>query len=213
VTVKSSRTGKQGTLFVLSGPSGVGKGCILEGALPRLTDIARSVSVTTRPPRPDEVDGRDYWFRTASDFAAMVAGDELLEWAEVHGHQYGTPRGPVEASLAAGQDVVLEIDVQGALQVREHAPEAVLIFAAPPSWGELARRLHDRATETEDSISRRLEAARQELAVVCERPSLYGYIIINDALDDAVERFRSIVVAERSRPDRLDLSALESTDG
>jgi guanylate kinase len=164
--------------------------------------------MTTRPPRPGEVNGVDYFFVTADEFATKLEEGELLEHAAVHGHFYGSPRSWVLEQLAAGTDVVLEIDVQGAIQVRSQFPQAILIFLAPPSWKELTRRLRGRNTEDEAAIRHRLHNARIELA----RVDQYEYLIINDRLDDAVDRLRAVVLAERSRPWRQDIEALLAED-
>jgi len=195
----------RGILFILSGPSGVGKDTVLRHAFPRSNQqIRTSISVTTRPPRPDEQDGVDYFFVTPEAFQRLLAEDGLLEHAEVHGHCYGTPRAWVEEQLRAGMDVVLEIDVQGAWQVKKLFPQAVLIFLAPPSWQELARRLRARQTDDEASIRRRLRNAQDELA----RAQQYDYLIVNDRMTEAVDQFAAIVTAERLRPRRYDLSHL-----
>lgn len=194
----------QGMLFILSGPSGVGKDTVLRRALPQLGDICSSISVTTRPPRGAEVEGRDYFFINAERFAEMLEKDDLLEHAAVHGHFYGTPRGWMMEQLNAGTDVVLEIDVQGALQVKSIFPQAILIFLAPPSWQELANRLRHRATEDSHTITRRLQAARTELA----RVENYQYLIINDNLQEAVQKLQAIIEAERCRPERHNIATL-----
>lgn len=193
-----------GMLFILSGPSGVGKNTVLRHALPHLGDICASISVTTRPPRRAEIAGKDYFFVTAERFAEMMEKDDLLEHAAVHGHFYGTPRGWMMEQLNAGTDVVLEIDVQGALQVKSIFPQAILIFLAPPSWQELANRLRRRATEDSHTITRRLQAARAELA----RVENYQYLIINDHLRDAVQKLQAIIEAERCRPERQNITLL-----
>ncbi|NHC45988.1 guanylate kinase [Motilibacter aurantiacus] len=151
-------------LTVLSGPSGVGKTTVVKALRERYPDVWVSVSATTRFPRPGEVDGVHYWFVSDAEFDALVASGDLLEWAVFAGNRYGTPRKPVQDKLDAGVPVVLEIDLQGARQVRERAPDALLVFVAPPSWDELVRRLAGRGTEPEDVVARRLEAAREELA-------------------------------------------------
>ncbi|HEY3378268.1 MAG TPA: guanylate kinase [Armatimonadota bacterium] len=199
----------RGILFILSGPSGVGKDTVLRYALLRLEHIRTSVSVTTRTPRPGEVHGVDYFFVSPDDFALMLERGDLLEHAAVHGHFYGTPRGWVTEQLVEGMDVVLEIDVQGALQVKSQFPQAILIFLAPPSWQELARRLSQRNTEDAETINRRLRNARQELA----RVDQYEYLIINDRISDATDRLCAIALAERARPWRQDLTALLEEDG
>jgi len=205
----SARTKAQALLLVLSGPSGVGKDSILRGAGEYFPELSRSISVTTRPPRPGEQEGREYFFRSEEEFQQLLAKGGLWEWARYLDYHYGTPRAWVEEALTAGRDVVLEIDVQGARQIRRQFPEAVLIFVAPPSRQELVRRLRGRNTETEASIAKRLRAYEEELAHLPE----FDYLIINDQLEEAVERFRSIVVAEKSRVRRLNLSALEQENG
>jgi guanylate kinase len=195
----------RGTLFILSGPSGVGKNTVLRQAISRLGHIEVSVSVTTRSPRPGEINGQDYHFIAHAEFEAMLARGDFLEHAPVHTDNYGTPRKPVEAWLAAGTDVVLEIDVQGAMQVRHIYPDLVLVFLAPPTWAALEERLRGRNSgETEAKIQRRLVNARQEMQRIYE----YHYVIINDRLAEAVDRFAAIVTAERCRPTRQDLRGL-----
>jgi guanylate kinase len=185
----------QGILFVLSGPAGVGKDTLLRRALRGQPGIRTSISVTTRQPRPREVDGVDYHFITPEEYQRLVADDALLEHAEVHGHGYGTPADWVEAQLAAGTDVVLEIDVQGAERIRALRPATVLVFIAPPSMEELERRLRGRATEDEATIQRRLANARGEMAAIPR----YDYVIVNDNLDEAVARFRETIEQVRTK--------------
>jgi guanylate kinase len=180
---------RRGILFVLSGPAGVGKDTLLRRALRDLSGIRTSISVTTRQPRPREVDGVDYHFITPEEYQRLVATDALLEHAEVHGHGYGTPADWVEAQLTAGMDVVLEIDVQGAERIRALRPATVLVFIAPPSMEELERRLRGRATEDEATIQRRLANARGEMAAIPR----YDYVIVNDNLDEAVARFQATI--------------------
>jgi guanylate kinase len=152
-------------LVVLAGPTAVGKGTVASTIREDHPDVWISVSATTRKPRPGEVDGFHYHFVSDEEFDRMIADGDLLEYAVVHGHaKYGTPRGPVEAALAAGRPALLEIDLQGARQVRETAPDALFVFLAPPSWEELVRRLVGRGTETEDERERRLATARTEMA-------------------------------------------------
>lgn len=193
-----------GLLLVLSGPSGVGKDAMLEQVLPSVSTLRRSISVTTRPPRPGERDGGEYHFRSDQEFDRMEAAGELLESARYLDHRYGTPRAWVEEQRRAGADVVLELDVQGALQVRQLDPDAVLIFVVPPTWEALARRLSDRQTETPAHLERRLDAARRELRQLPH----YDYVIVNDDLQAAAAQLLSIIEAERCRPARVDLSAL-----
>lgn len=183
-------------LIVLSAPSGGGKTTVLKKVMAVLPGLVFSVSHTTRPPRPGEVDGRDYYFVSRQEFLAMQEGTPpgFLEWAEVHGNLYGTGRAEVERQLQAGQDVILDIDVQGALQVR-NAAAPVLIFIAPPTLAELEARLRRRGTESEDTIRLRLDNARKELALA----DRYDYLIVNDCLEEAIDSLRAIIVAERCR--------------
>jgi guanylate kinase len=185
---------------VIAGPSGVGKGSVVEGLLARDPEgLVLSVSVTTRAPRPNERDGADYRFVSDEAFDRMIADDALLEYAEVVGHRSGTPREGVERALNAGRDMILEIDVQGAHQVRERVPDALLIFLAPPSLDELKRRLRGRGTESEERIALRLETADRELA----RRSWFDHVVVNDRLERAVDEVAAIIQASRdvsSRP-------------
>jgi len=188
--------------LILAAPSGTGKTTIAHALVERFARFVFSVSATTRPPRGDEVDGVDYDFVSRDAFEAMIEADELLEWAEVHGNLYGTPRRNLEAAAARGEHVVLDIDVQGARQLRERAPEAVLIFVFPPSASALWGRLTARGTEAMDEVRRRLAAAHEELAEARH----FDYIVVNDDLDRAISRVRAIVEAESHRPSRaLDL--------
>ncbi len=178
-------------LVVLAGPTAVGKGTLVRALRDRYPDVWVSVSATTRAPRPGEVDGVDYHFIGDDDFDRMIEDHALLEWATVHNsHRYGTPRQPVDQALAAGRPCILEIDLQGARQVRETMPEAHFVFLAPPSWDELVRRLVGRGTEDEEQRRRRLHTAKTELAAEAE----FDQTIINDNLDDAVRALARIVV-------------------
>lgn len=169
---------------VVSGPTAVGKGTVVRALVAAHPEVVVSRSVTTRPPRPKERDGVDYDFVSEAQFDALVAQGGLLEWAVVHGrHRYGTPRQPVVEAVAAGHTVVLEIDLQGARQVRTTWPEARQVFLAPPSWDELVRRLRGRGTETPDQQARRLETARVELASADE----FDAVVVNDTVERAVE--------------------------
>jgi len=173
---------RRGRLIVLAGPTAVGKGTAAAWIREHHPEIWLSVSATTRPPRPGEVDGHHYHFVTPEEFDRLVATDGLLEWATVHGvHRYGTPRAAVEERLAAGESVLLEIDLQGARQVRSRMPEAFLVFLKPPSWEELVRRLVGRGTETEAERERRLATAREELAAEDE----FDATIVNTEVEDA----------------------------
>jgi len=185
-----------GILLVLSAPSGGGKTTILKRVMADLPGLVFSVSHTTRKPRPGEEDGRDYYFVSRREFESIRDRQPsgFLEWAEVHGNLYGTSRAAVEQRLGAGRDVVLDIDVQGAAQIRKSA-DPVAVFIAPPSLAELEARLRGRGTEDEQTIALRLENAKQELRVV----DSYDYLIVNDRLAEAVESLRSIIIAERCR--------------
>lgn len=196
---KSSLQSK-GFLVVLSGPSGVGKNTVLSTVLPQVPGLQYSISVTTRPPRPGEVHGQDYFFVSEEEFDRLVQEDRLLEWAEFVGYRYGTPRDYIEQCLQAGMTVIMDIDIQGARQVRQKMPEAILVFLWPPSLDELSRRIRERGKDSEAAISRRLSMARQELQAVCD----YDYVIVNDSVEKAAAELRAIVMAERCRVSRWD---------
>jgi guanylate kinase len=183
-------------LVVLAGPSGVGKGTIVERLLARDPELWESVSYTTRPPRPGEVDGVDYHFVSRAEFEALRDTGGFLESFEVFGDLKGTPRAPVEERLAAGGDVLLEIDVQGALAVREVFPEAVLVFVKPPSADELRRRLTTRAAGPAEDLEARLAAAAAEEAKAGE----FDAVVVNDDVERAVDQVAGILVAPRSEP-------------
>jgi guanylate kinase len=179
-------------LVVLAGPTAVGKGTITREVRERHPEVWISVSATTRPPRPGEVDGVHYWFVSDAAFDQMVADGELLEWAVVHGTaKYGTPRRPVEEALAAGRPAMLEIDLQGARQVRESMPDALFVFLAPPSWEELVRRLVGRGTETAEERERRLQTALDELAAEAE----FDVTIVNREVHAAAEELVTFMTA------------------
>lgn len=174
---------------MIAGPSGVGKGTLVRRLTQRLPRLRVSVSATTRPPRPGERDGVEYRFVTEEEFSRLIEAGELLEWADVFGHRYGTPAGPVREALAAGEDVVLEIDVQGAHQVRSREPEAVLILIEPPSMEELERRLRARGTEDGERLAERLATAERELA----QREVFDHVVVNDELERAVDRLVAII--------------------
>ncbi len=189
---------------VLSAPSGAGKTTLARTLIGRNPDIAFSISATTRPPRPREKDGRDYHFVDDATFNRMIERDELAEWAVVHGRRYGTPRREVTSAIERGRCVVLDIDVQGARQVRRVFADAVLVFILPPSAAELGRRLSGRASEDRDERRRRLGNALREI----EAASEFDFVIINDDLDRAVRAIEAIIAAERARVARMpDLAA------
>ena len=189
------RTPSHGTLFVLSAPSGSGKSTLARRLVETDPGLEFSISYTTRPRRSDEHDGREYHFVDDARFDAMVADDAFLEWAAVFRQRYGTAREATAEALATGRDLLLDIDVQGARQVRERSSGAVLLFVLPPDYPTLQGRLRDRRSDAETQISHRLSLARQEV----EEYSRYDYLVVNDDLDRATETLRSIVVAERSR--------------
>ncbi len=192
-------TGEKGDLFVISAPSGAGKSTLCHRLMEETPGVAFSVSHTTRSPRKGEVDGVDYHFVSKEHFMQMVEQEEFLEWAEVHGNCYGTSRSAVTAMLENGQDVLLDIDVQGAMQVRDIFPESVLIFILPPSLQVLEHRLRNRGTDSEETIRLRMENARGELAAVRE----YHFLIVNDDLIRAAGDLQSIVLARRCRTRRV----------
>lgn len=186
---------RQGRLFVVSGPSGVGKDTVLERLFTRVSGAVRSVSATTRPPRPGEVEGRDYYFVSVAEFEEGVRAERFLEYARYGEYLYGTPRDRVAEQREHGLDVILKIEVQGALRVKSLAPDAILIFLQPPSLEELERRLRARATDTEARIAERLVIARTELASLFQ----YDYLVTNNDLETAVETLHAILIAERCR--------------
>jgi guanylate kinase len=180
----------QARLTVLSGPTAVGKGTVVTRLIQLHPEIFISVSATTRPPRPTEINGVHYHFVSDDEFDALIAADALLEWAVVHGvHRYGTPRAPVLEALAAGRPALLEIDLQGARQVKAKLPEARFVFLAPPSWEELVRRLVGRGTESIAQRERRLQTARAEMAAQAE----FDDVVVNAEIDQAVEDLVALV--------------------
>lgn len=183
----------KGNLFIVTGPSGAGKGTVLGRLLPRLANIYYSVSATTRQPRAGETDCVDYYFMKKEQFQAMLDRDEFLEHAEYVGNFYGTPSAPVDEMLAKGVDVILEIEVRGALIVKEKRPDAKLIFIVPPSFADLELRLRTRGSESEEVIAQRLEKAKNEFKHVDN----YDYIVINDEPDGAADELRAIIFASR----------------
>ncbi|WP_175428386.1 guanylate kinase [Bacillus solimangrovi] len=191
---------QRGILYVLSGPSGVGKGTVRKALFERDTHLQYSISMTSRSPREGEIDGGDYFFKKREDFEQLIKDNKLLEWAEYVGNYYGTPIDYVEQTLDEGQDVFLEIEVQGAMQVKKVFPEAVFIFLIPPSLEELKNRILGRGTETEDLVNNRLSAAKVEI----EMMNAYDYVVVNEKVEHAVERVEAIVHAEHFRRTRVE---------
>lgn len=185
---------RRGLLLVLSSPSGAGKTSLSRTLLENDADIALSVSVTTRKPRPGEVDGRDYWFVDEKKFKAMAEAEQLLEWATVFGNYYGTPRAPIEKAVAEGRDVLFDIDWQGTQQLKEKAGnDLVSIFVLPPALAELERRLRSRAQDSDEVVAKRMARAADEMSHWPE----YDYIIVNRDIDDSVRSVEAILHAER----------------
>ncbi|MAB00478.1 MAG: guanylate kinase [Stappia sp.] len=199
VTADEAEASRRGLMLVLSSPSGAGKSTIARQLLDQETNLKLSVSVTTRPRRTSEIDGVHYHFISRDRFEQMRDRNELLEWAEVHGNFYGTPRDPVEEALSAGQDVLFDIDIQGTFQLYEAVrPDVVSIFILPPSIAEMKSRLHRRAEDTPEIIQRRLKTAVGEM----KHWSQYDYVIVNDDLQRAFEGARAILRAERLKRER-----------
>ncbi|HUM10460.1 MAG TPA: guanylate kinase [Myxococcaceae bacterium] len=195
----------RGLLLVLSAPSGTGKTTLARRFVQAHPEAAFSISMTTREPRGAERDGVDYHFVDALTFQRMIERDELVEWAEVHGNFYGSPQSAVERAFSTGGIAVFDIDVQGGQSIQRRHPEAVLVFVLPPSMAELERRLRERGTESEDSIRRRMLAARSEVE---HGARAYDYLVVNDQVDRAYEELEAIVQAERCRRGRVDLAGL-----
>lgn len=188
-----------GLLIVLSGPAGVGKGTVCTALRSRMPELVYSVSATTRQPRPGEIDGVNYFFKSREQFLQMIDQDAMLEYAEYVGNFYGTPRDFVDQTLASGKNVILEIEVQGAMKVKEKFPEAVMVFLLPPSLDELKARITGRGTETLDTINTRMNVAVEEMSLL----SYYDYAVTNDEIDHACDKLRSIIIAENCRRERL----------
>ena len=195
MAVEKENVTPKGVLLVVSGPSGAGKGTICQMLREQLPDLGYSISVTTRQPRVGEVDGTSYFFKTVPQVQEMIAQGELLEYAEVYGNYYGTPRKYVMEKLESGRDVLLEIDIQGALQIKKCFPEGVFVFIVPPSLDELSARIYKRGTDSEEVIKRRMASAASELTYAAE----YDYIIVNDIAEKAANKVLTIMEAERYR--------------
>ena len=187
---------RRGILFVVSSPSGGGKGTLIKRVLSTVPNLGYSVSYTTRPPRNGEVNGREYFFVTTDQFEAMIAAEEFLEWAHVHGKLYGTSRQQVAHEISQGRDIILEVDVQGAASVRRLLPDAVTIFILPPSLETLRKRLIARGTDSEEELELRLRNAPDEL----RNYKAFDFVIINENVERATNQLRSVINAERVRP-------------
>ena len=186
----------RGKTFIISGPSGVGKSTVLKALLEKRPNVYFSVSATTRDPRPGELDGIHYHFMDVDSFRKWIAMDQFLEYAEYVGNFYGTPKQFVDAAMNKGQDVILDIEVQGAIQVTSKRPDTVRIFIAPPSWSELERRLTERGTDSADKIQKRLLRAKVEF----QTAHTYDYFVINDTVEHAVNELNAIMTAEHCKP-------------
>lgn len=198
----------KGLLFVVSAPAGCGKDTILEQVLANEENVGYSVSATTRAPRPGEVDGTHYFFLTRDRFEEMIKNGEVLEYTEYCGNYYGTPKKGVEAMLAEGKDVVLKIEVEGAMNIKKLFPDSTLVFILPPSMKELERRLRKRGTEDEPTIMRRIAQARNEIDTAVN----YDYFVVNDDLEDAVNDLIAVIRGEKCRKER-NLAKLEAIKG
>lgn len=202
------KTKKQGLLIVLSGPSGSGKNTVCDMAKEVMPNIWESVSMTSRKPRKGEVDGKDYYFVSEEEFEKNIEEGKMLEHAKFAGNYYGTPRESVQKQLDAGRDVLLVIEIQGALQIKEKIPQALFVFLLPPSMKELKRRLRMRKTETEEKLMERFETAYKEIN---ELPK-YNYVIVNDKADEAARKLEAIINAEKCRVDRIEEVFLDTDE-
>lgn len=182
-----------GNLIVISGPSATGKGTICKELLKQYKDISYSISATTRPPREGEINGVNYWFVSKNEFQIMINEAKLLEWAEVYGNYYGTPIDKINDALASGKDIILEIDTQGAMQVKKCFPQGIFIYIVPPSLDELVKRINKRGTDSTESIECRLNSASEEISNAVN----YHYVIVNDIVSSAVEKIIAIIKAEK----------------
>nr|WP_312576018.1 guanylate kinase [Sedimentibacter sp.] len=187
-----------GLLVVISGPSGSGKGTICKRLIEEIENISVSVSATTRKPRDGEIDGKNYFFLDEKEFLKKINNDEFLEYASVYGNYYGTPKKIVLNELENGKDIILEIDIQGALKVKENYPKGVFIFILPPSLEELKNRIEGRGTDSKEAIRRRLKSAYDELNYAFQ----YDYVVLNDEVDTAVEKIKEIISAEKNKSAR-----------
>jgi len=199
----------RGLLIIISGPSGAGKGTICKSFMERNENVALSVSATTRTPRTGEVEGVNYYFMSKEKFKEKIASNDFLEYAEVYDNCYGTPKSNVEEILESGKDVILEIDIQGALKVKENTEEGVFIFVLPPSMEELKQRIINRGSETPESLMKRFKSAYKEINYI----SKYNYAVVNDKVEIAVQKLEAIISAEKCRVDRIKESILDSKEG
>jgi guanylate kinase len=190
---------KQGLLIVLSGPSGVGKGTVCSALRQKMPELIYSISATTRKPREGEEDAVNYFFKSRDQFEHMIHHGQLLEWAEYVGNYYGTPAQFVKETISQGKDIILEIEVQGALKVKQNFPEGVFIFLTPPSLSVLKERITKRGTETEESIRNRMEVGIEEIKLL----EHYDYAVVNDTIDQACNRIQAIITAEHCRKERM----------
>ncbi len=197
----------KGSIFIVSAPSGAGKTTLCKMLIQSMPDIIHSISYTTRPPRPGEVDGKDYYFVKEDRFLEMVRKGEFLEWAEVHGNLYGTSKQKLLETINNGTDVILDIDVQGASQIRAQQIDATFIFILPPSMEVLKERLTKRQTDTEEIIQRRLQKAREEI----KQYRSYDYVIINDELEVALEQLKAVVLSQRLKTEKIPHEWVEKT--
>jgi guanylate kinase len=199
----------RGNVFVVSAPSGAGKSTLVQRLVQSVPDLVFSISFTTRKPRPGEVDGRDYFYIDDARFDAMVAKGGFVEWVQVYGHRYGTGKAWLESVLASGQDVLLDIETTGAMNLRRAIPDARMIFILPPSAASLEERLRSRGKDSEEQIAIRLKHARHEL----ELYPAYDYLVMNDDLDQAYRQFESIVLATRAGRERMTPAAQKLLEG
>lgn len=188
----------KGLLIIISGPSGAGKGTVCNAYLERHQETMMSISATTRIPRFNEIEGVNYFFKNEDTFNTMIDNGDFLEYAEVYGNYYGTPKKFVQKQLLEGKDIILEIDIQGALQVKERFDEGIFVFVVPPSMEELKRRIAKRGTETAEKLYKRFQSAYDELNFI----NRYNYIVVNDTVNNAVQKLEAIVMAEKCRISR-----------